>query len=74
MELIRSIAVMTLFGKPLIMYGGILTLGLFLFTAYIAVANSKGNHTIPFSWHSKFALISIGFACMHGLLAMSMYW
>lgn len=66
----RNIAYTLILGKPLIMWGGIITLISFLFTAYISYANQKGNHKIPFKWHSKMAVISLIFALIHGLLGI----
>ena len=47
----QNITYFLIFGKPLIMYLGILTLLAFLFTASIAVMNLKGIRIIPFKWH-----------------------
>ena len=64
--MLNSISYYMIFGKPLIMYGGILTLLCFLFTATISVLNKKGIHTIPFEWHPRMAVISICLALIHG--------
>jgi hypothetical protein len=75
MEIIRSIALTEIFGKPVVLYGGLLTFMAFLFTGYIAVSNIKwNNHTIPFSWHPKMAIISFIFGFVHGLFALSIFW
>jgi hypothetical protein len=55
------------------MYGGILTLLSFLFTASIALMNHKGIHAIPFKWHPIMAKISISLALIHALLGLSLY-
>jgi dolichyl-phosphate-mannose--protein O-mannosyl transferase len=62
-----------IFGKPLIMYLGIITLLSFLFTAAIALLNRKGINKIPMEWHFRMAKISIALALVHGLLAMLAY-
>jgi hypothetical protein len=62
-----------IFGKPLIMYLGIVTLLAFLFTALIAVLNKKGIRTIPFRWHPVFAGAAIVLALFHGSLGVLAY-
>ncbi|MGB8220537.1 MAG: hypothetical protein WCE46_09170 [Methanoregula sp.] len=55
------------------MYLGILTLTAFLVTALIAVLNRHGIHTIPFVWHPRFAIFSIGCAVIHGILGILLF-
>ena len=69
----QNITYFLIFGKPLIMYLGILTLLVFLFTAAIAVMNLKGIRTIPFRWHPRCAAIAIFLALVHGLLGVLVY-
>jgi hypothetical protein len=71
--MLESISYHLIFGKPLIMYGGILTLLSFLFTASISIMNKKGIHTIPFKWHPRMAIISICLGLVHGFLAFMHY-
>lgn len=71
--MLRNISYFLIFGKPLIMYMGILTLLSFLFTALIAFLNHKGIHKIPFKWHPKLAAISITLAIIHGLMGILSY-
>jgi hypothetical protein len=59
-----------IFGKPLIMYGGILTLLCLLFTASISIMNKNGIHVIPFEWHPRMAIITITLALIHGTLGI----
>lgn len=66
----RSIAYTLILGKPLIMWGGIITLTSFLFTAYISYSNNKGDHRIPFKWHPRMAAVSLILALFHGLLGI----
>lgn len=73
MNILTKIAYYLIFGKPLIMYLGILTLLSFLFTAYIGAMNLKGNMKISFKWHMRMARISISLALLHGLLAIAAY-
>lgn len=69
----RQITYFLIFGKPLIMYTGILTLLSFLFTALIGFLNHKGRHKIPFKWHPVMAAISIMLAIIHGLMGILAY-
>jgi hypothetical protein len=66
----QEISYYLIFGKPLIMYLGILTLCLFLITASIAIMNMKGIRTIPFKWHPRMAVIAICCAAIHGVLGV----
>jgi len=70
----QDISYTLIFGKPLIMYLGILTLFAFLFTAAIAVLNFKGIRTIPFKWHSRCAAVALCLAMVHGALGILAYW
>lgn len=71
--MLRNISYYLIFGKPLIMYLGILTLLLFLFTALIGYLNVKGIQIIPFKWHPRFAIITIILALIHGILGILAY-
>jgi len=66
----QNITYFLIFGKPLIMYLGILTLLAFLLTASIAVLNRRGIHTIPFRWHPRCAATAIVLALIHGILGV----
>jgi ethanolamine transporter EutH len=69
----RNITYFLIFGKPLIMYLGTLTLLSFLLTALIGFLNYKGMHKIPFKWHPRMAAISITLAIIHGLMGILAY-
>jgi hypothetical protein len=71
--MISQIALLNIFGLPAIAYGGMFTFLCFLFTAYIAYANSKGKTGIPFKWHMRLAIISFLLAFFHGLLGFSIF-
>ncbi len=71
--MLRNVSYFLIFGKPLIMYMGILTLLSFLFTALIGFLNFKGNHKIPFRWHPGMAALSITLALIHGVLGILLY-
>lgn len=64
---------MLFLGKPLVMYGGIFTFLLLLFTATVGVLNSKGIHVIPFRWHPRLALITIIIATIHAVFGLSIF-
>lgn len=74
MTMFQDISYALIFGKPLILYLGVLTLLAFLFTAAIAVLNSKGVRTIPFEWHFRCAVFAICLALFHGVLGILAYW
>jgi hypothetical protein len=69
----QEITYALIFGKPLIMYLGIVTLLLFFLTASIAILNRRGIHTVPFRWHPRCAMIAIFFAIVHGTLGVLAY-
>jgi hypothetical protein len=69
----QDITYFLVFGKPLIMYLGILTLLAFLVTASIAVMNMKGIRTIPFRWHPRCAVVALFLALVHGSLGILAY-
>ena len=69
--MIHKIALIIFLGKPLVMYGGILTFTLLLATATIGALTFKGIYVIPFKWHPRLALITIIVAVLHGLLGLS---
>lgn len=66
----QNITYALFFGKPLIMYLGIVTLLLFFLTAAIGILNLRGIRTIPFKWHPRCAMIAILFAIVHGTLGI----
>lgn len=55
------------------MYLGVVTVLLFLTTAMIAILNMKGIATIPFVWHPRLAVLSLGLALIHGMLGIMAY-
>jgi hypothetical protein len=71
--MIQSIAFTLIFGKPVIMYGGIFTLFLLLTTATIGYLNHHGRPIIPFKWHPRMAALTITVAIVHALFGLSVY-
>jgi hypothetical protein len=62
-----------IFGKPLIMYLGILTLLSLLTTASIAFLTISGIRRFPMQWHHRGAALTIIFALVHGILGILLY-
>ena len=71
--MISNLAFHLFLGKPLIMYGGIVTFLLLLSTASVAVMNQKGINLIPFRWHPKLAILTIIIGAIHALFGLSIY-
>ena len=71
--MIHNYALILIFGKPLIMYGGLATLLLMIFTATVGALNTKGIQTIPFKWHPRLALLTIIVGLLHALFGLSIF-
>ncbi|MDD5396459.1 MAG: hypothetical protein PHW24_00170 [Candidatus Moranbacteria bacterium] len=71
--MVNSIALTLFLGKPLVMYGGIFTFLLMLFTATVGLLNFKGIHVIPFKWHPRLALTTIIVATIHAIFGLSIF-
>jgi len=71
--MLEQITYYLVFGKPLILYLGAITLLSFLFTASIAIMNKRDISKIPFKWHPRMAAFSIILALIHGTLGMLAY-
>ena len=69
--MIHNLAFTLFLGQPLVMYLGIITFLLLLFTATVGALNFKGVTIIPFKWHPLLALITIAMALIHGILGLS---
>ena len=69
--MIHNIALTLFLDKPLVMYGGIMTFLLLLFTATVGALNFKGITVIPFKWHPRLAIITIIIATIHAILGLS---
>lgn len=69
----QEITYFPIFGKPLILYLGVLTLLAILLTAAIAGMNKKGLRIIPFRYHPVCAGCAILLALVHGLLGILAY-
>lgn len=71
--LLSKLAYTLVFGKPLIMHLGILTLLSLLLTVSIAYASARKVKWIPFKFHRVVGLVTIIFAIIHSLLGFSVY-
>lgn len=71
--MLESISYYLIFGRPLILYLGVLTLSSFLITALIGYTTLHGKPVAPFKWHPRMAAISIALAIIHGSLAILHY-
>jgi len=71
--MISQLAFHLVFGKPLIMYGGILTFLSLLFTASISIMNANGIRIIPFKWHPRMAIATIVLGAIHAIFGLSIY-
>jgi hypothetical protein len=71
--MIRTIAGYLIFGKPLTVYMGILTLTLLLSTATIPTLNRRGLAKIPMKYHFWLARTTIAVAILHAFLVSSLY-
>jgi hypothetical protein len=61
------------FGVPLIVYGGMMTLMLFLATAVVAYGTRKGFLRVPVKWHYRLAFLALAAGLFHALFAMLAY-
>jgi hypothetical protein len=71
--MLQNITYFLIFGRPLILYLGVVTILLFFLTATIAILNFRGIRMIPFAWHPRCAMIAICFAIVHGTLGLLAY-
>jgi len=68
----RAIAYYLIFGRPLIMYLGILTFLTFCTAALIALSILRGAN-IPLKWHIRIACLALILAVIHGFLGLASY-
>jgi dolichyl-phosphate-mannose--protein O-mannosyl transferase len=72
-KMFQEITYYLIFGIPFIVYLGIITIIVFLLTAFIAIFRRKGLIKISVQWHYLLAYISILLATIHGLLGLTAY-
>ena len=66
----NNITYYLIFGKPLIMWGGIVLLVLLLFTASIPTLNRKKITHIPIVWHYRMAYLTIAVGLIHAIFGI----
>jgi hypothetical protein len=70
--MLKEIALSQIFGLPLVVYGGIMTITLLIITALLGFLISKGKfHNLKM--HVWLARITIVFALGHATLALSIF-
>ncbi len=65
-----KIAYFLIFGQPVIVYLGLLTLASFTITAYVGLSIYKGWHAWPLKRHLMMVKISFTIALIHATLAL----
>jgi hypothetical protein len=71
--MLQEITYYLIFGRPLILYLGIITLCSLLVTASMAVLSLRGVMKIRFIWHFRMAKLTICLALIHGMLGSAAY-
>jgi len=71
--MLENISYYTIFGRPLILYLGIITICSFALTAAIGYTNLHGKPIAEFKWHPRMAAISLTLAIIHGTLGILHY-
>ena len=61
-----------IFGLPVILWGGLVTLAMLLLTAALAVLMRQGAN-IPVRWHIYAGYATIALALFHGILGLLAY-
>lgn len=70
---ISDLALMPVLGLPLVAVLGILLFLCICTTASIAALRKRQKIQIPFTWHYRFAGLSILLSVVHGILGLSIY-
>ncbi|MDD5181789.1 MAG: hypothetical protein PHC66_01300 [Candidatus Nanoarchaeia archaeon] len=75
--MLQNISYFMIFGKPLIMYLGILVLLLFLTTASLGYMIFKGiklnGVPVKLNWHKAFAISAITLGLLHAILGILLF-
>jgi hypothetical protein len=61
------------FGLPLIVYGGVFTLLLFLATAVVAYGSRKGFLQVDVKWHYRLAALAVAAGVFHAVFGLLAY-
>jgi hypothetical protein len=71
--MLQEISYYMIFGKPLMMYLGLLVLVCFLTTATIGLLLFRGSTKVNINMHKAMAITSITLAIIHGILGVLLY-
>lgn len=71
--MITNPGLIIIFGLPLYLYLGIVTLIALISTAILGLLFVKGKYGVRFSWHMNLAKITIVIAILHGTLVAWAY-
>ncbi|MBD3193839.1 MAG: hypothetical protein GF317_02210 [Candidatus Lokiarchaeota archaeon] len=69
----QELSYYSIFGLPLIVYLGLITLGLFLGTAALPILKQKNIVNTSVKWHIWLAYVAIVFALIHSILGLLIY-
>jgi hypothetical protein len=69
----QEISYYLIFGFPLIVHLGIITILMLTITALIALLKRKVNIKISIKWHHRLAYFSIILALLHGIFGLFAY-
>ena len=62
-----------IFGKPLIVWGGIFTVILFILVFIIGLLLSSGKSPIDFKWHKRLAILAMASGLFHAIVGILIY-
>jgi hypothetical protein len=71
--MLQEISYYQIFGKPLIMYMGVLTLLSFSTAATIGYLTITGKKRFPFKYHKWIAYFALGLGLVHGTFGLLLY-
>jgi len=71
--MILTIALISILGKPLFIYLGLLTFVLLLAAAMVGRLNLKGNTAIPFKWHPRLVILAMTAGIIHMILGLAVF-
>lgn len=71
--MLAKIALLTILGKPLIVYLGAITLIALIVTAIFGILIIKGIFKLPIRWHIWLARLTVVLAIIHGIFGLSIY-
>jgi hypothetical protein len=69
--MLGSLASFPVFGLPLAIVFGIITILCLFTTALFGYLVLKGKYNIPFAWHMRMAAVTLVFAVIHAVLVIA---